>query len=230
MNPVIHVAHASIWIPDEVRCQFEISSADLRDEAMQSADLHTDALAHAAWPSAEIVKASVSRIVIDVERYADDAHEEMASFGRGMIYTRAHDGRDLMRDLTAEARKELKARFYDPHWLELRSKASGRTLIDLHTYPRQPWSTEPNPTADRPEIDLVATEGITPDGWVDELGRYFGNAGYHVGCNTPYVGVIDTGASAAIMLEIRCDVLGSPEDAVRWDRMVRALTDIPFHC
>ena len=228
MNLVIHVPHPSTRIPDELRGQFGISTAELANEAIEFADLHTDRLAREAWPDAEIVEAVVSRIVVDVERYSDDALEAMSAVGRGMIYTRAHDGRDLMRSVSAEARKTLKSRYYDPHWSRLRKAAAGCLLIDLHTYPTERWHVEPDVTADRPEIDLGATDGITPESWVEDLTRHFEDAGFNVGRNTPYVGVIDAGAHAAIMLEIRRDVLGSPRDEFLWDHMVQTLSEMPL--
>jgi hypothetical protein len=103
-----------------------------------------------------------------------------------------------------------------------------RLLVDLHSYPSEPWSIEPRKSVARPDIDLGTPEGITPESWVVKLTRYFEDAGFSVGRNTPYAGVIDAGASAAIMLEIRRDILGTPLDADRWDRMVRALSEMPM--
>ena len=87
---VIHVPHASTFIPSEVRDQFLLEDAALVGEAMESADLWTDALAREAWPDAEHVVADIARIVVDVERYADDDQEPMARVGRGMIYSHTH--------------------------------------------------------------------------------------------------------------------------------------------
>ena len=84
------------------------------------------------------------------------------------------------------------------------------------------------PSAVQLDIKLVGSAPLRTQ--IDDLTRHFEKAGYQVGRNTPYVGVIDAGASAAIMLEIRRDVLGSPEDAAQWNRLVRALTDMPFPC
>ena len=44
----------------------------------------------------------------------------------------------------------------------------------------------------------------------------------------PVLDVIDAGARAAVMLEIRRDVLGSPDRAGPWARVVRALSGMPI--
>lgn len=71
-------------IPRSVWNQFILSPEELFDEVMDSVDLCTDDLARSAFPEAEIVRADVSRIVVDVERFADDSKETMSSVGRRM--------------------------------------------------------------------------------------------------------------------------------------------------
>jgi N-formylglutamate amidohydrolase len=224
---LIHVPHASVFIPSAVRGQFLLDDAALMREAAASADLHTDALATAAWPRASIVTARVSRIVIDVERFEDDRAEEMARVGRGMIYTHTHAGWRMRRALSADERAELHKTYYTPHWHGLRQAARGRTLIDLHSYPREPWPVERDPAAGRPEIDLGTSERVTPRQWVRAARAHFQDLGFCVGRNTPYAGVIDAGADAAMMIEIRRDMLAEPGSAP-WNRMLQALRTMPI--
>jgi N-formylglutamate amidohydrolase len=216
---VVHVPHASITIPVDVRDQFTIPWDRVEAEAKASADLHTDTMAKEAWPGAEIICAEVSRIVVDVERYADDAVEEMAEVGRGAIYTHDHQGKHIR---TCKDRDDLLARYYYPHWERLRAAAKGAVLIDLHTYPAEAWPIERHSSGARPEIDLGFTEGLTPMGWVDDLTAHFQAAGYSVGHNTPYSGVIDAGAAAAVMIEIRRDLVSD------WARLTRTLSTMPM--
>ena len=159
---VIHVPHASTHIPNEVVEQFEISRKALDAEAKTSADLYTDLLAQSAWPTANIVSAQVSRLVVDVERYADDGQEVMAQFGRGMVYTHTHDGIRIRRDLSEKEREQFNVRWYDRHWERLRSETPGAVLIDLHSYPEVPWSVELDQDAERPEFDLGTSGALTP--------------------------------------------------------------------
>jgi len=224
---VIHVPHASMHLPDTYRAQFGISNEALDAEIRDSADLYTDKLARAAWPQAEIVEANVSRVLLDVERYADDTQEEMSRVGRGVIYTHDRFGQSLQRTVPPKDRAHLLDSFYHPHWQRLRQAASRAVLIDLHTYPEDPWPIEPQACAARPEIDLGTSPGLTPPEWTAALRDHFTREGFTVAENAPYVGVIDAGADAAIMIEIRRDILGMGPGSGEWSRLQEALAKMP---
>ena len=228
MNPLIHVPHASIEIPSDVRSQFLLADSELRREAIESADLFTDALAREAWPKAQIICSNVSRLVVDVERYPDDSVELMSKYGRGMIYMSTHLGAPLRRTLSENEKYELKRDWYDPHWARLRAAAKDQILIDLHTYPKTPWPIELYPLAERPEIDLGTDINLTPPNWANQLKIHFESLGFHVGHDTPYAGVIDAGSKYAVMIEIRRDILGAPAEQQKWQRVVNALSSMPM--
>jgi hypothetical protein len=97
----------------------------------------------------------------------------------------------------------------------------------LHSYPTDPWTIEPSVDADRPEIDLGTSPALTPPIWAQALRRHFEAAGYRVAFNTPYSGVIDAGAEAAIMIEIRRDVLGISPSSAEFLRLSSALASAP---
>ena len=224
---VVHTPHAGLAIPTSVREQFTLSDTELAIEAHGSADLWTDALAQSAWPAAAYITAAVSRLVVDVERYPDDAQEEMARVGRGAVYTRAHDGAALRRPLSIGERDALIASYHTPHWAKLREAASGKVLVDLHSYPVNAWPIEMDVGAYRPEIDLGTDDALTPSAWSQALQLHFESAGYTVGFNTPYAGVIDAGAAAAIMIEIRRDVLGIGPGSPEYQRLAEVLQRAP---
>mgnify|MGYP000022246014 CR=1 FL=1 len=224
---VVHVPHASIAIPEDVWSEFLASRSDVEAEALASADLYTGEMARQAWPNAEIIEAEVSRIVVDVERYDDDSKEEMAEVGRGVIYTRDHQMRPIREAVTCRRREELLARYYRPHWERLRAQAAHAILIDLHSYPAEPWPIECRAEGPRPEIDIGFSQGLTPPSWVDTLTEHFQQNGYEVGHNTPYVGVIDAGTKAAVMIEIRRDIVGTPGHDAKWRRLIKALATMP---
>ena len=224
---VVHVPHASTAIPADVWSEFLASRSDVEAEALASADLYTGEMARQAWPHARIVEAEVSRIVVDVERYDDDSREEMAEVGRGVLYTHDHLQTAIRKSLCQARRDELLDLYYRPHWENLRAHAAGAILIDLHTYPAVPWPIERHAEGPRPEIDIGFTEGLTPASWTAALSRHFKQHGYEVGHNTPYVGVIDAGASAAVMIEIRRDIVGQPGADPKWQRLIAALSTMP---
>ena len=227
-NLLVHVPHASTYIPENLRKDFIVENDLIDKESNISADLYTEQLARQAWPLATIIEAKISRIVLDVERYEDDSKEIMAQFGRGMIYTKSHDGKKIRDKVSQEKRQKLIDQYYAPHWKKLRDSAKGKVLIDLHSYPVEPWSIELRPNNGRPEIDLGFTEELTPTKWVKSITNHFENLDFEVGHNTPYSGVIDAGANAAIMIEIRRDVIGSPEHSLQWKRLVYALNSMPL--
>ena len=224
----VHVPHASTAIPDELRSDFLVKQDELDAEARISADLYSDLLAKEAWQNAHIVDAKVSRIVVDVERYPDDAKEEMSKVGRGAIYECDHKGQRIRNVITNKKREKLLNDFYYPHWERLLEAAKDKILIDLHTYPSKPWVVELPSSGARPEIDIGFSEGLTPMRWVNNLTAHFKNMGYTVGHNTPYVGVIDAGANASVMIEIRRDIVGVPGADPVWQRLVNALSKMPM--
>ena len=227
-NLIIHVPHASTHIPENLRKDFIVENDLIDRESSISADLYTEQLARQAWPMATIIEAKISRIVLDVERYEDDSKEIMSKFGRGIIYTRSHDGKKIRAEVSQKKRQALIEQYYVPHWKKLRDTAKGKILIDLHSYPVEPWFIETRPNDSRPEIDLGFTEELTPTNWVMSITNHFKNLDFEVGHNTPYSGVIDAGAKAAIMIEIRRDVVGSPQHSLQWKRLVNALNSMPL--
>ena len=228
MNPLIHVPHASIEIPSDVRSQFLLADSELLREAIESADLFTDALAREAWPKAQIICFNVSRLVVDVERYPEDSVELMSKYGRGMIYMSTHLGAPLRRTLSENEKYELKRNWYETHWARLRAAAKDQILIDLHNYPKTPWPIELYPLAERPEIDLGTDINLTPPNWANQLKIHFESLGFQVGHDTPYAGVIDAGSKYAVMIEIRRDILGAPAEPQKWQRVVNALSSMPM--
>jgi len=160
-------------------------------------------------------------------RDGDDTQEVMAHVGRGMIYTHTHDGIRMRRTLSNRERILLKEKWYDPHWSRLRSAASEAVIIDLHSYPAKAWPVEPDHYAERSEIDLGTSEALTPSDWVARMSEHFRACGYDVGINTPYAGVIDAGSTAAVMIEIRRDVIGNPSGCEKWRQLSNCLSSMP---
>jgi N-formylglutamate amidohydrolase len=76
-----HIPHASARIPDEAFGDFVVDRDTLDAELLRL----TDTLYGDGFPEAQTVMATVSRLVVDVERFADDAHEPCAAHGMGAV-------------------------------------------------------------------------------------------------------------------------------------------------
>jgi N-formylglutamate deformylase len=162
---VLHIPHNSTLIPDSVRDQFVLSDAELDDEILKMTDHYTHDLFGQGVSNSQIVAAPVSRLVVDVERFEDDALEPMSGVGMGVIYTRSHDTKTLRRPISQEERDDLVNQWYRPHHLRLSNavenaiKCHGRCLIiDCHSFPKKALPYEKSQDANRPDI-CIGTEG-----------------------------------------------------------------------
>ena len=139
----------------------------------------------------------VSRLVLDPERFEDDAQEMMTSRGMGVIYTRTSDGRELRAAPSEEERQELLDRFYRPHHAALEQAAEkclngfGRCLIlDCHSFCSSPLPFELDQDPVRPDICLGTDPFHTPPGLTDSIEQFFRTLGWTVYRDKPYKGTL----------------------------------------
>jgi N-formylglutamate deformylase len=83
---VLHIPHESTHVPDEVRSQFVLSDDALKLVLQRMTDHFTHEIFVEPHGEAAVVRAPVSRLVVDVERFIDDAREPMATRGMGVLY------------------------------------------------------------------------------------------------------------------------------------------------
>ena len=217
---VFHVPHDSTLIPAEVRGQLLLTDDELEHELLRMTDHHTASLFTEGVPPEQVVRASVSRLVVDVERFEDDDQEVMAAIRMGAIYTRTHDGRTLRKPPTASERQALLDGWYRPHHLRLQNRVQhmldrhGRALIvDAHSFPAKPLPYERDQREERPGICL-GTDGFhTPPELVDALAVSLRKAGFDVGINAPFSGALVPAKFfradprvASLMVEVRRDL------------------------
>lgn len=136
---IVNIPHAGLEIPADI--PFLLPEEEVKDVSQRMADLYTD-----EWVISEEcvypVVAKTARIVVDTERFADDALETAAKFGQGVIYEQDYLGRDLRSKPTAANREQLLDRYYYPHHQRLNQlceeslQAHGLAhILDLHSYP-----------------------------------------------------------------------------------------------
>jgi N-formylglutamate deformylase len=164
---VLHIPHASRHIPAEAREDLLHDEA-LRRELVRMTDVWTDKLVDGFRLPAFRVVAPVSRLVVDVERFPDDAEEPMARHGMGAVYQRMSTGEPL-RDLDLAGRERLLDRWYRPHHARLTEALDGALadqgrclVIDVHSFAARPLPHEPDQDPERPEVCLGTDPFHTP--------------------------------------------------------------------
>ena len=220
MSPlVLHIPHASKWIPDDVRATFLPSDEVIQRELLLMTDAWTDEIVAGFYPEAARVVFPVSRLVVDPERFPDDAEEPMAARGMGATYTRLSSGEPL-RVLSAEQRRALLETYYDPHHARLERAVEdalaqhGHCLvIDVHSFSLLPLPHESDQTVPRPEVCIGVDEFHSPFRRHDDIRRACEGKRFTCAVNRPFAGSMVPrrywNADARVksfMLEVRRDL------------------------
>ena len=192
---VLHIPHASRSIPEEFLPDILLDAAELETELLRMTDAYTEEAAAGDW-AAFVLKAPVSRLVVDVERFRDDAAEPMSQVGMGAVYTRTHDGRPL-RAVDPVKREAMLRRLYDLHhaqfaWTvnEMLARVHRCLIIDVHSFPSTPLPYEPEQSPDRPDICIGTDSFHTPPQLADAALGFFAARGWSVRENSPFAGSI----------------------------------------
>lgn len=232
---VFHVPHDSTWIPDGVRHQFVLTDEALADELLRMTDHHTLDLFTNGIPEEQIARAEVSRLVLDVERFADDADEGMSKIGMGAVYLSNHNGSALRHPITEAERNKLLLDWYEPHHKALTSKVElaikrfGKCLvIDCHSFPSTPLPYEPVQCRDRPQFCIGTDPFHTPWPLGDHLMLTLQNAGFSTRKNSPFEGALvpskfykQDKRVSAVMIEVRRDIYMSEASGEKSNRFSR---------
>lgn len=225
---VLHVPHDSTEIPLSVRDQFLLDDVELANEIRRMTDHHTFALFAGDYAGATVVRAPVSRLVVDVERFEDDGLEPMAARGMGAIYTVTSGLQPLRRILNPSEREALLATYYQPHHNKLAAAVTtalahyGQCLVlDCHSFPEVALPYERrDPQEKRPDICLGTDEFHTSEALVSAFVAVFEKAGFQVAVNNPFVGALVPSSRyrkdprvSAIMVEVNRGLYLNDADA-----------------
>ena len=219
---LIHVPHAGTVIPDEVRADILVDHAELAAELAVMTDWHTDRIAVAAASIAAaptVVFANrLSRLVVDPERFPDE-REVMERVGMGAVYRTCAD-RTRLRDVDPARDAMLIEWYFLPYADALATLVqemlddTGRcTIIDVHSYPRQPLPYELDHAAPRPGVCVGTDEIHTPAATRRIAFEAMAGVRGGVAENTPFAGTYvplrhygrDRRVSS-VMIEIRRDL------------------------
>jgi N-formylglutamate amidohydrolase len=234
MTPLfVHIPHDSSVIPPAELADFVVSEEALMRELMRLTDWHTaDLYAENADP-ADVVRAEVSRLVVDVERFADDRLERCATVGMGATYVKTCAGNPL-RALSPERRTELLDRYYWPHHRRLDEAAAERlarfgrcVILDAHSFPTFRLPTQVDSSAP-PEIGIGTQEGHTSPELRALAEAFFRGHGFVVGIDVPFSGAIVPNRFfgkdprvQSLMIEVRRDLYMDQGTCERHDGFAR---------
>ena len=217
-RPIIgHVPHASLRIPPGERGGILLDDDALAAELLRLTDLHVDRLFE--WIrdlGGTLFVNRVSRLVVDPERFPDDAREPMARVGQGAVYTRTADGTPL-RSTGRGERSRLMARWYQPYHAALEGLVGATLdafgtclLIDAHSFATIPLASESDQDPDRPDVCLGTDSVHTPRALVAALEAAMEQAGFRVAVDRPFAGSLvplrwygTDPRVTSIMLEVR---------------------------
>jgi N-formylglutamate amidohydrolase len=191
---ILHIPHSSKLIPRNFRDQFVLSDDDLAAELTLMTDAFTDELF--TLREARTLRFPISRLLVDVERFPDDAEEPMSKVGMGMIYTRTAGGKKLKRELQPQERSLLVSHYETHHQalltqVENELETYGRALIiDCHSFPGHPLPCDRDQSTPRPEF-CIGTDSIhTPTALAQTSELHLKKMGYSVYLNQPYGGTM----------------------------------------
>ena len=195
---IFHVPHDSTLVPSEVRQQITLSDEDLAEELVKMTDHLTLSLFASGMPDAQVVRAPVSRLVVDVERFEEDQQESMAGRGMGAVYAVTSRLTSLRRPLHAGERGDLMLTYYRPHHARLEAAVSaavdacGRCLvIDCHSFPSVALPYElADPDVGRPDICIGTDAFHTSAELASAFVSAFQREGWSVSLNAPFAGAL----------------------------------------
>ncbi len=213
---VLHIPHSSVLVPAHWRDSILLSDDELQLEQLRMTDWFTDELFDVDSSFSSSVRFPISRLLLDPERFEDDALEPMFAKGMGVIYTRTSHNEVLRNPPSVEERKALIDEFYQPHHQQLTNAVQsmlnhrGQALvIDCHSFPSQPLPYEDEQGPSRAEICIGTDAFHTSPELRDLAVSLFEDMGFVVAVNQPFAGALVpsefyrvNSKVAAIMIEV----------------------------
>jgi len=195
---IFHVPHDSTFIPPEVREQILLSDEELAAELISITDHRTLSLFASNVPETQVIRAPVSRLVVDVERFEDDQQEPMAARGMGVIYTVTSGLTALREQPKAVDRELLLQAYYRPHHARLEAAVAATLsshnrclIIDCHSFPSTALPYElADASSKRPDICIGTDDFHTDENLANAFVTAFQRGGWQVSLNDPFAGAL----------------------------------------
>jgi N-formylglutamate amidohydrolase len=195
-SPIIcNVPHSGVFIPEGYKKDFILNSEELTYEVKHMADNFTNILYGELLNISSYIKSNLSRLVVDIERFADEDNEPMAKVGMSAFYTKTSSG-VILRNISEDNSIKLKSIYEKYHntFTELVKDSldifNEVIIVDCHSFSSQVRSYESDKNQNRPDICIGADDFHTPKILVDILKSNFEELGYSVEINSPFSGTI----------------------------------------
>lgn len=193
MNKVIvHIPHSSTDIPEEYKNLFVIDDETLNNELLLMTDRYTDEI----FKHENSVVFPVSRLICDVERFRNEADEEMTAKGMWVCYEKTSGGKPL-KNCTENHKNEILTRYYNVHHkkltetVKLALEEHGEcVIVDAHSFSSAPLPHEESQEAPRPDICIGTDDFHTPYQLLEFCKDFFESKGYYVKFNDPFGGTV----------------------------------------
>ena len=193
-NIIINNPHSSTYIPETFLERVTINNEELEQEVELLTDLYTDDLF--ANKDCNIIRADISRIVCDMERFGDDSKEQMSNVGMGVIYTRTSKGKKLI-EFDSEYRNTILANYYDSYYNRFEKLTRsilnryGRcNIIDGHSFSIELLKRLGILYKNSPDICIGFEDEFCDSDILNLLKEHFEKHGLSVAFNYPYAGSI----------------------------------------
>ncbi len=190
MNKIfLHIPHSGEYLSKNFFNNIKTPQIDIIDFKKIITDKKTDKLFGKNHYKRICFK--YSRIFCDVEKYADDAKEEMSKFGMGVIYTKNNKGEQFA-EYDDEYKKYVLKKYYYPYHAKLDRKVNKLLLkndvimVDCHSFSKDIIMIDDR-KENIPDI-CVGYNGDTNMQLIDFVCDFFEKEGYKVAKNYPYSG------------------------------------------
>lgn len=202
---VVSVPHSGVWIPADDDSPYALDPTSL----MKDGDLHVDRLFAGAFErGATVIRTSVSRFVVDLNRQADDiapqaveggvVRDEAGYYGvRGVIWAVNSQGEPIYRrPLRASEYEARIARYWRPYHAALaealeaaRSRFGYALLLDAHSMPSRGARMHSDPDRTRADVVPGDLHGRSCGRWMSRATtKYWRSKALRVTPNEPYAG------------------------------------------
>jgi len=213
---IANIPHSSTSIPNHIRTSLLLNDDELHQELLRMTDRYTDELfSRVTTVGGTFLVYGVSRLVVDPERFEDDAEENMSKKGMGVIYTKTSDGQPLRNIVTNMERKQLLDAYYRPYHKRFHEEVqrfldrfNTCMIIDCHSFPSASLPFE-DASKKRPDICIGTSDFHTSSTLIDSIMNYCEKNNMTIAINEPFAGTYvpmkfyeKDGRVSSVMIEV----------------------------